>query len=50
MANTPVGLDDGQAAAVLDMQFKRLSQQSRDRLVNELASVRVDIERLSLVD
>jgi DNA gyrase/topoisomerase IV subunit A len=45
-----LGLDDGQATAVLDMQFRRLSQQSRARLTDELASVRVDIERLSAIE
>jgi DNA gyrase subunit A len=45
-----LGLDRLQATAVLDMQFRRLSRQSRVRLADELASIREEIQRWSSPD
>jgi DNA gyrase subunit A len=40
-------LDDVQATTVLDMQFRRISVQNRDRVAEELAQLREEIARLS---
>lgn len=45
-----LALDEGQATAVLDMQFRRMSQHNRARLAEELAGEQAEIERLTAVE
>jgi DNA gyrase subunit A len=39
--------DDGQAMAVLDLQLRRVSQLERERIGQELAQLREEIDRLT---
>ena len=41
-----LGVDEVQATAVLDMQIRRLSARERQRLIEELSSIRAEIAEL----
>jgi len=42
-----LGLDEVQANAVLDMQFRRVTRIDRDRIREELSELRSEIQRLT---
>jgi DNA gyrase subunit A len=42
-----LGLDEMQASAVLDMQFRRVTRADRERLRAELTELRSEIQRLT---
>jgi DNA gyrase subunit A len=45
-----LGLEPDQATAILEMQIKRVSRHTRDRLRDDLVQVQAEIERLSAPD